>query len=165
MTAFEGTYAALRALMLHAAPRMRVAKDDGRELHLHATWNSPAKPSAPMWFGAVRSEKAYVSYHLMPLYTDGALKADIPPELAQRMQGKTCFNFTRPDPELFRALGTLTRRCAIAYARPPTSPFIELWKKANAAKSARRKRPARRGEAGGVFPPAASPERAPSYPN
>jgi hypothetical protein len=32
--------------------------------------------------------EGYVSYHLMPLYTDGALKADIPPELAQRMQGR-----------------------------------------------------------------------------
>jgi hypothetical protein len=141
MTGFEGTYAALRALMLQAAPRMRVAKDDGRELHLHATWHSPTKPGAPMWFGAVRSGKAYVSYHLMPLYTDIALKTDIPPELAQRMQGKTCFNFTREDSALFRALATLTRRCAIAYARPPAFPSLEARTKAKAPRVSRRKRP------------------------
>jgi hypothetical protein len=27
------------------------------------------------------------------------------------MQGKSCFNFTRPDAELFAEIETLTRRC------------------------------------------------------
>jgi hypothetical protein len=122
MPAFEETYAELRRVMLQAAPRMRVVRDDGRELILHARWVHPLKPREPTWFGAVRSGKAYISYHLMPLYTDAALTAEIGPGLVPRMQGKSCFNFTRPDRELFRELLTLTRRCARAYALPPSGP-------------------------------------------
>ena len=49
------------------------------------------------WFGAVRLGKAYVSYYLMPVYGDPRLLADMSPELRKRMQGKSCFNFTRVD--------------------------------------------------------------------
>ena len=119
MANFEETYAALRRLMLAAAPRMRVVRDDGHELILHASWSYPAKPREPVWFGAVRLGKAYVSYHLMALYTVPTLTAEIAPELKLRMQGKSCFNFTQPNPELFVPLKALTRRCARAYAGPP----------------------------------------------
>jgi hypothetical protein len=57
----------------------------------------------------VRLGKAYVSFHLMPLYMCPALAKSIAPALKKRMQGKTCFNFkTDPGPELITALTRLT---------------------------------------------------------
>jgi hypothetical protein len=63
-----------------------------------------------VWFGAVRMGKRYVSYHLMPIYACPDLLDSISPGLKKRMQGKSCFNFTRRDDELFRELDELTRR-------------------------------------------------------
>jgi hypothetical protein len=62
-----------------------------------------------MFFGAVMTGKAYVSYHLMPLYACPELTATISPELKKRMQGKSCFNFREPDSALFAQLGDLTK--------------------------------------------------------
>jgi hypothetical protein len=62
-----------------------------------------------MFFGSVRLGKAYVSFHLMPLYMCPVLATRISPALKKRMQGKTCFNFkTDPEPELIASLTQLT---------------------------------------------------------
>jgi len=62
-----------------------------------------------MWFGSVRLGKAYVSFHLMPLYMNPRLAGAVSPALKKRMQGKTCFNFkTVPEPELLKELQQLT---------------------------------------------------------
>jgi hypothetical protein len=58
--------------------------------------------------GSVRLGKAYVSFHLMPLYMNTALTNTISPELKRRMQGKACFNFkTPPEKELLSELKRL----------------------------------------------------------
>jgi hypothetical protein len=62
-----------------------------------------------MWFGSVRAGKAYVSYHLMPLYFNPPMNALVSPALKKRMQGKTCFNFKSIDKDLFAELKTLTQ--------------------------------------------------------
>jgi hypothetical protein len=56
----------------------------------------------------IRLGKRYVSYYLMGVYGDDGLALSISPELKRRMQGKSCFNFTRIDEALFRELETLT---------------------------------------------------------
>jgi hypothetical protein len=62
-----------------------------------------------MQFGSVRLGKAYVSFHLMPLYMNESLSGTISPALRKRMQGKTCFNFkTVPDAALLAELERLT---------------------------------------------------------
>ena len=90
MTDFQPLFAELRQVMLDAAPQMIVNKDDARTLDLIAGYAHPRKPGAPIWFGAVRIGKAYVSYHLMPIYTEPALAAAVPDGLKKRMQGKSC---------------------------------------------------------------------------
>jgi len=40
------------------------------------------------------------------------LLQDISPELKKRMQGKSCFNFKKVEPNLFAELSTLTRKGA-----------------------------------------------------
>ena len=64
----------------------------------------------PMWFGAVITQKHYVSYHLMPVYGCHELLEDLSPALKERMQGKACFNFTSVDEALFTELAALTER-------------------------------------------------------
>jgi hypothetical protein len=66
------------------------------------------------FFGAVKMGKRYVSFHLMPVYVHPDLVNGLSPELRKRMQGKSCFNFTRPDDALFRELETLA---AAGFAR------------------------------------------------
>lgn len=110
--------AELHQVMVGSVPSMVVARDEPDQLELHAPWPNPRKPAEPMWFGAVRIGKAYVSYHLMPLYTEPGLAAAVPDLLRRRMQGKSCFNFKAADEAQLAALETLTSRCAAAYERP-----------------------------------------------
>jgi hypothetical protein len=74
---------------------------------------STAYPSG-LFFGAVKVGKRYVSFHLMPVYVHSNLSQVISPELRKRMQGKSCFNFTRQDDALLGELETLT---AAGFAR------------------------------------------------
>jgi len=54
-------------------------------------------------------KKNYVSFHLMSVYADPIIRKAVTPELAKRMQGKSCFNFKSVDRELFDQLRSLTR--------------------------------------------------------
>jgi hypothetical protein len=96
---------------------MNLAQDKVGNVVLKAPWNEPSK-GEPAWFGAVQLKKYYVSCHLMPLYASRALREQVPPELQRRMQGKSCFNFKKVDPDLFDKLERLIAKCASAYAVP-----------------------------------------------
>lgn len=111
---FAELAARLRALMSASAPGM-IAGEGGA---LVAPWDNPVKKGERMWFGGVREGKAYVSYHLMPVYTHAALAAKISPALRKRMQGKSCFNFKVADEALFEELAALTKEAAEVYATP-----------------------------------------------
>ena len=63
-----------------------------------------------MFVAAVRDGKAYASFHLMPVYAFPDLRDSLSPQLRRRMQGKSCFNFTRVDEALFVELELLTAR-------------------------------------------------------
>ncbi|HEX7491848.1 MAG TPA: hypothetical protein VF337_09125 [Candidatus Limnocylindrales bacterium] len=54
--------------------------------------------------------KAYASFHLMPVYAFPDMLDAVSPGLRKRMQGKSCFNFTRIDESLFAELKELTAR-------------------------------------------------------
>jgi len=69
-----------------------------------------------LMFGAVKLGKRYVSYHLMCIYLAPDLVGEMSPGLRARMQGKSCFNFTRVDPELFDELSAITARGRDLYA-------------------------------------------------
>ena len=63
-----------------------------------------------IFFGAAQIKKNYVSFYLMPVYMYPELLEDISPELKKRMQGKSCFNFKKVEPDLFGELKELTRK-------------------------------------------------------
>jgi hypothetical protein len=70
------------------------------------------KNKHPIFFGGVRTGKAYVSFHLMALYCFPELTKAMSPELRKRMQGKSCLNFTKVDKDLFEELNGLTKQGA-----------------------------------------------------
>jgi hypothetical protein len=62
-------------------------------------------------FAGVKLGKRYVSYYLMGIYRDPSLLDGLSEALRKRMQGKSCFNFSKIDEELFHELDLLTARC------------------------------------------------------
>src|SRR4051812_1722899 len=55
-------------------------------------------------FAGVRRGKRYVSYHLLSVYLEPGQLDGLSPGLRKRRQGKSCFNFTEVDAELFDEL-------------------------------------------------------------
>ena len=101
----------LKTVLAKFVDRLAVQTDTPDNYTLVTRLPSPFKQHKghPMSFGSVRLGKAYVSYHLVPVYMCPPLQAMISPALKKRMQGKACFNFkTAPEPELLAELATLT---------------------------------------------------------
>jgi len=120
MPDFSRILAVLKPVMAEAEGRFAVQKDTASEYSLVTKGPSPfpQHKGQPMWFGAVKLGKAYVSFHLMPLYMSPTLEKQISPALRKRMQGKTCFHFKAvPDDELLADLKRLTAACAEAWDR------------------------------------------------
>ena len=99
-------FANLRAIMDPYARILEATVDRDDELSLTTKHVMPN--GTPLWFGGVQVKKRYVSYHLMPVYVNPGLLDGVSPGLRKRMQGKSCFNFTKVDPELFEELAALT---------------------------------------------------------
>jgi hypothetical protein len=79
---------------------------------------SPSYKGRPLFFGAVISGRAYVSFHLMPLYWDAALRKRVSAALNKHMQGKSCFNFTSlPEKSVLRELTKLAASGLTLYKR------------------------------------------------
>jgi hypothetical protein len=104
---FEATFAGLKGVIAKFADELHVSVDEPRKYYL--VTRSKSWRGGPMFFGAVMLGKAYVSYHLMPLYMNPALVKIVSPKLKKRMQGKACLNFREPDEVLFAELGELTK--------------------------------------------------------
>lgn len=111
--AFPPLYQRLRAIMHEQAAGMDVTKDEPGEYLLQVLPENPK--DKPLWFGSIKIGKAYVSYHLVPLYDQPELLNDVSDALKKRMQGKTCFNFTREDDALLEELAALTEKSRTAF--------------------------------------------------
>jgi hypothetical protein len=103
----------LRKLLAPHAAKLDATKDTDVELYLNT--RHIQKNKSPLFFGAVQIKKAYVSYHLMPVYVKPELLDDISPALKACMQGKSCFNFKSVEPALFKELGKLTKAGYASY--------------------------------------------------
>ena len=109
----------LKRLIQPLAKKMTVLTDTPGAFILEGGYSEKYKKK--MWFGGVRAGKAYVSYHLIAVYAFPDLLKDLSPKLRARMQGKSCFNFTKHDAALFRELGRLTKR---GFARFRTEKWV-----------------------------------------
>ena len=111
MADFGSVFLKLKPILAKHAKSMTVKVDADTEYTLYSKSPSPfpQHQGQPMYFGSVRLGKAYVSFHLMPLYMNPAVAKNVTPALKKRMQGKTCFNFKNyPEPELLEDLKRLT---------------------------------------------------------
>jgi hypothetical protein len=110
---FAAVFAALKPVLGKFAKRLAVKTDTATEYTLVTKSASPfpQHKGQPLFFGSLRVGKAYVSFHLLPLYMQPVLTKTISPALKKRMQGKACFNFTiDPAPEILSELKRLTER-------------------------------------------------------
>ena len=73
------------------------------------------KNKKPMYFGSVKINKNYVSFHLMPVYVFPDLLINVSSNLKKRMQGKSCFNFSNINETLFIELAELTQSGYVRY--------------------------------------------------
>src|SRR4051794_5062587 len=108
--ALPETFEALKKIYKPFASKMNVTHDTDSEYYLES--KGPMYKGQPMCFGAVRMGKGKVSFHMMALYCFPEMKKKISPELKKRMQGKQCFNFSKPDPALFAELSRLAEEGA-----------------------------------------------------
>jgi hypothetical protein len=118
----EPTFSALRAILQRHRGALTVKADTPTHFSLEAAigpttlkaWGGKArKPTIPVAW--VEIGKAYVSYHLMGAYGNTALQKAMSKELKARMQGKSCFNFTTPDPALLAELEKVTVQSMAAF--------------------------------------------------
>ncbi len=112
MAGFHATFTALSKVLRKHSSGMSVKTDSPDQLYIEIPAATPG--AKPKFFGAVQTKKSYVSYHLMPVYEQPSLLDGISEGLREKMQGKSCFNFSAEDPLLFIELDALTGKCAAA---------------------------------------------------
>lgn len=113
MADLQTVFLALRAIMAPYAAGLDAKTDNDAELCVDT--RHVQKNKKPLFFGAVQRKKAFVSYHLMPVYLAPALLADVSPALKARMQGKSCFNFNSAEAPLLKELAALTEAGYASY--------------------------------------------------
>ena len=104
---FQSVYKELKGVLKKYETDLQVKEDKEDKYYLDAGYSEQYKRE--MFFGSVTVGKRYVSYHLMPVYVFPELMDEVSPGLKKRMQGKSCFNFTKVDERLFDELERLTQ--------------------------------------------------------
>jgi hypothetical protein len=101
---FQRVHDRLREIIVKNRGDLALTKDEPMSVVLEV----PGLEGKPWGYVAgTRLGKSYVSFYLMPVYASPELMESLSPALRGRMQGKSCFNFTRVDEELFGELETL----------------------------------------------------------
>ena len=98
----------LKNILKPFEPKLTVTADTPGAYSLDGPYSEKWKKQ--LFFGSAQIKKNYVSFYLMPVYMFPDLLKDISPELRKHMQGKSCFNFKKVEPELFKELVELTRK-------------------------------------------------------
>jgi hypothetical protein len=105
---FPLVFEQLRAILKPYAERLRLTTDTTDTYYIDGPYSEKWKKQ--LFFGSAQIKKNYVSFYLMPVYMYPELLKDISPELKKHMQGKSCFNFKKVEPDLFKELAELTDR-------------------------------------------------------
>jgi hypothetical protein len=105
---FDALFVRLRDAMEPFGADLVVTRDAPGDYYVESGWIRDDGYHG--FFGAVRTNKRYVSYHLMPVYAWPDLLDSVSPWLRGRMQGKSCFNFTSVEDDQLTELADLTRR-------------------------------------------------------
>ena len=107
MTDLDAVHEHLKEILSPYRDSLVATKDGPAGLTLEV----PGLEGKPWGYVAgTRLGKRYVSFYLMPVYASSELSAAISPDLRKRMQGKSCFNFSKVDERLFAELADLAAR-------------------------------------------------------
>ncbi len=106
---FPLVFEQLKKILKPFAPQLTVKTDSADTYYLDGPYSEKWKKE--LFFGSVHVKKNYVSFYLMPVYMYPDLLKNISPELKKHMQGKSCFNFKKVEPDLFKELKALTKTC------------------------------------------------------
>ena len=107
---FPMVFEELKTILKPYAERLTLTTDSADAYSIDGPYSEKWKKQ--LFFASTVIKKTYVSFYLMPVYMYPELLADISPELKKRMQGKSCFNFKKVEPELFNELAKLTKQGA-----------------------------------------------------
>ena len=107
---FPIVFEKLKNILKPFAPKLTVTADTPDAFSLDGPYSEKWKQQ--LFFGSAQIKKNYVSYYLMPVYMYPDLLKAISPELKKHMQGKSCFNFKKVEPDLFNELTELTSKSA-----------------------------------------------------
>ena len=105
---FPLVFERLKNILKPFEPKLTVTADTPGAYSLDGPYSEKWKKQ--LFFGSAQIKKNYVSFYLMPVYVFPDLLKDISPELRKHMQGKSCFNFKKVEPDLFEELSELTRK-------------------------------------------------------
>ena len=105
---FQTTFKVLKTALKKHEKNLTIKTNKNDTYNLYAGYSEKYKRD--IYFGGVEIKKNYVSFHLMPVYINPNLLDDISPELKQRMQGKSCFNFKIVNKAQLRELTALTNK-------------------------------------------------------
>ena len=111
-TDFPIVFEHLKNILKPFAPKLTVTANTMSAYSLDGPYSEKWKKE--LFFGSAQLKKNYVSFYLMPVYMYPDLLEGISPELKKHMQGKSCFNFKKVEPELFEELAKLAEK---SYAR------------------------------------------------
>ncbi|BDX07469.1 hypothetical protein [Planctobacterium marinum] len=103
---FVAVFTQLKQILTPYAASLDCIKDTGDDYYLNS--RHIMKNKKALFFAAVNIKKRYVSFHLMPVYVFPELLDTLSPQLKKRMQGKSCFNFTRLEKLHLDELSALT---------------------------------------------------------
>ena len=107
---FPVVFEELKKILKPFAKNLTVKIDTVDTYYLDGPYSEKWKKD--LFFGSTQIKKNYVSFYLMPVYMYPELLKEISPGLKKRMQGKSCFNFQKVEPDLFKELEALTSRGA-----------------------------------------------------
>lgn len=123
---FQAIFTSLKEVLKKYENKLVITSNKKTAYNLFAGYDKQRK--ADIYFGGVVINKKYVSYHLMPVYVNPRLLDEVSPELRNRMQGKSCFNFNKIDNDQLKEVKTITKKCFEFYKQkgmlPDKSPKI-----------------------------------------
>ena len=105
-TDFPLVFEQLKSILKSHEKNLTLTADSSTAYFLDGPYSEKYKQV--IFFGSAQIKKNYVSFYLMPVYMFPDLLKNISPELKKHMQGKSCFNFKKVEPDLFKELAKLT---------------------------------------------------------
>lgn len=105
---FPVVFEKLKSILKPYEKTLTVKADSANTYYLDGPYSEKWKKE--LFFGSAQIKKNYVSFYLMPVYMYPDLLNGISPELEKHMQGKSCFNFKKVEPELLQELAALTEK-------------------------------------------------------